>query len=199
MVGLLFAANHIGNQVLAQLTPHLTPSTEPTLHRLIMVATSAYVLLMMLPFVPGVEIGLGMIMMFGPKIAPLVYGSTVVALALSFLIGRLVPQQSVIDLFETLHLRRAAALLRQLHPLRPDERLEFIVSKHSSRIIPFLLRHRYIALIVAINLPGNALIGGGGGISLVSGFSRIFSFPGFLVAVALAVAPIPITIMITGI
>lgn len=191
-VGVLIAAKYAGDQVLKQLTPHLTPSTEPAIHRLIMIAIAAYILLMMLPFVPGAEIGLGMMMMFGPKIAPLVYGSTVLALSLSFLIGRLVPQQAVIDMLEILRLKRAAALLRQLHPLGADERLRFMLANRSSRIVPFLLRHRYIALMAAINLPGNALIGGGGGISLVSGFSRIFSFPGFLLAVALAVAPVPL-------
>jgi hypothetical protein len=199
LVGLLVAAKYAGDQVLKQLTPHLTPSTEPALHRLIMIAITAYILLMMLPFVPGVEIGLGMMVMFGPKIAPLVYGSTVLALVFSFLIGRLVPQQSVIELFDTLRLKRAAGLLRRLHPLDADERLQFILNNRSSRIVPFLLRHRYIALMAAINLPGNALIGGGGGISLVSGFSRVFSFSGFLIAVALAVAPVPIMALVTGI
>lgn len=198
LVGLLVTAKYAGDQVLKQLTPHLTPSTEPALHHLIMIAISAYVLLMMLPFVPGVEIGLGMMVMFGPKIAPLVYGSTVLALALSFLIGRLVPQQSIIELFDTLRLKRAAGLLRQLHPLDADDRLQFMLNSRSSRIMAFLLRHRYIALMAAINLPGNALIGGGGGISLVSGYSRIFSFSGFLLAVALAVAPVPIMAMVTG-
>ena len=129
--------------------------------------------------------------MFGPEIAPLIYGSTLLALALSFLVGRLVPQQSVIELFDTLRLKRAAGLLRQLHPLDADERLQFILNNRSSRIAPFLLRHRYIALMAAINLPGNVMIGGGG-ISLISGFSRIFSFSGFLIAMALAVAPVPL-------
>lgn len=199
LVGLLIAAKYAGDTVLEQLTPHLTPSTEPALHRLIMIAITAYILLMMLPFVPGAEIGLGMMVMFGPKIAPLVYGSTVLALALSFLIGRLVPQQSVIEMLDTLRLKRAAGLLRQLHPLDADERLQFILNNRSSRIVPFLLRHRYIALMAAINLPGNVMIGGGGGISLVSGFSRVFSFSRFLIAVALAVAPIPLMAMVTGI
>ena len=198
IVGFLIAAKYAGDQVLKQLTPHLTPSTEPALHRLIMIAIAAYILLMMLPFVPGVEIGLGMMVMFGPKIAPLVYGSTVLALALSFLIGRLVPQQSVIEFFEILRLKRAAGLLWQLHPLDADERLQFMLNNRSSRIVPFLLRHRYVALMAAINLPGNAVIGGGGGISLVSGFSRMFSFSGFLIAVALAVAPVPIMALVTG-
>ena len=198
LIAFLVAANYTGDRVLEHLTPHLTPSTEPALHRLIMISITIYILLMMLPFVPGVEIGLGMLMMFGPKIAPLVYGSTVLALGLSFLIGRLVPQQSVIDLLETLRLKRAADVLRRLQPLSPGERLAFLLQNRSARFVPFLLKYRYVALVVALNLPGNALIGGGGGISLVSGFSRMFSFPGFLLIVAIAVSPVPIMAMVAG-
>jgi uncharacterized membrane protein YdjX (TVP38/TMEM64 family) len=199
LVGLLIAAKYAGDLLLERLKPeNLTPSTEPALHRLIMVTMAMYIVLMMLPFLPGAEIGLAMMMMFGPKIAPLVYGSTVLALALSFMVGRLVPQDAVIGLFQALRLRRAADLLRAIGPMDTDERIRFMLRGRSSTVVPFLMRHRYIALIALINLPGNVLIGGGGGISLVSGFSRIFSFPGFLLAVALAVAPVPLTIMMAG-
>jgi cadmium resistance protein CadD (predicted permease) len=40
----------------------------------------------------------------GPKIVPLIYLSTVLALTLSFVIGRLVPQRAIVDLFGTLPL-----------------------------------------------------------------------------------------------
>ena len=198
LAGLLIAANHAGNWVMGQLNPHLTPSTEPALHWLIMTATLVYVILMMLPFVPGVEIGLGMMVMFGPKIAPLVYGGTVLALVLAFLIGRLVPHHTVIDLFETLHLKRAGNLLRELETLNSDARLRFLVQNASARIVPFLLRHRFVALMILSNLPGNAVVGGGGGISLVGGFSRLFTLPKFVIAVAIAVAPVPLMVLILG-
>lgn len=197
-VGFLVLASRTGNWVFAQLTPHLMPGTEPSTHRLIMVAISAYVLLMMLPFVPGVEIGLGMMMMFGPNIAPLVYGATVVALVLSFLAGRLVPQEKTASLFRTLGLRRTANLLDELLPLGPNARVAYLLRGASTRIVPFLLRHRVIALMVALNLPGNAVLGGGGGICLAAGFSRLFSFPTYLMAVLIAVAPVPALVYMTG-
>ena len=53
-------------------------------------------------------------------------------------------------------------------------------------------------LMVALNLPGNALVGGGGGISLVAGFSRLFSLPKYILAVTIAVLPIPLMILVTG-
>lgn len=198
LVGLLIAASYAGDWVMGQLTPHLTPSTEPALHRFIMVAITIYVLLMMLPFVPGVEIGLGMMVMFGPKIAPLVYGSTVLALMLSFLVGRLVPQRTIVEIFETLHLKRAGRFLRQLETLESSERLQFLLQNASNRIVPFLLRHRFLALVVALNLPGNALVGGGGGIGLVAGFSRLFTLPKYALVVAIAVSPVPLMVLMAG-
>lgn len=194
----LVGASLAGNWVTDQFNPYLTPSTEPALHRMIMTAMAVYVLLMMLPFVPGAEIGLGLLVMFGPKIAPLVYAGTVVALMLAFLLGRLVPQQTIIEIFETLHLRRAGALLRRLEPLDGHERLQSLLQNASTRIVPYLLRHRFLALAVALNLPGNVVIGGGGGICLVAGFSRLFTLPGYALTVAIAVAPVPLAILVTG-
>jgi uncharacterized membrane protein YdjX (TVP38/TMEM64 family) len=129
LVALLVAASQVGGWLESQLNLHLTPSTEPALHRTIMTAMAVYVLLMMLPFVPGAEIGLGLLVMFGPKIAPLVYAGTVLALMLAFLLGRLVPQRAIVEIFEALRPRRAASLLR--------------------RLVPFLLRHRFIALALS--------------------------------------------------
>ena len=198
LVGLLIAASYAGDWVMSQLTPYLTPSTEPALHRFIMTAMAVYVRLMMLPFVPGVEIGLGMMVMFGPKIAPLVYGGTVMALLLAFLVGRLLPQHAIVEIFETLHLRRAGRLLRQRETLDSSERLQFLLQNASTRIVPFLLRHRFLALMVALNLPGNVLVGGGGGIGLVAGFSRLFTLPRYALAGALAVSPGPLRVLISG-
>jgi hypothetical protein len=198
LVGLLIAASYAGKWVMGQLNPHLTPSTEPALHRLIMTAITVYILLMILPFVPGIEIGLGMMVMFGPNIAPLVYGGTVLALMLSFLLGRLLPQHNIVEIFDLLRLRRAARLLRQLEVLDSRERLEFLLQNASTRIVPFLLRYRFLALMVALNLPGNAVIGGGGGIGLIAGFSRLFTLPKYALAVAVAVLPVPLMVLLTG-
>lgn len=197
-VALLIAASYVGSWVKGQLNLELTPSTEPALHRLIMTAITVYVLLMMLPFVPGVEIGLTMMTMFGPKIAPLVYGATVVALVLSFLVGRLVPQNAIAEIFEILRLKRAARLLRKLESLDSNARLQFLLQNSSTRILPVLLRQRFLALMVALNLPGNTLVGGGGGICLIAGFSRLFTFPKFAVAVSIAVSPVPLAMFVMG-
>lgn len=194
----LFGARHTGDWVMGHLTPHLTPSTEPALHRVIMIAAAAYVVLMALPFVPGVEIGMGMMMTFGPAIAPLVYGATVTALTLAFLIGRLVPQRLVVHGFEAVGMRRAAGSLRDLAPLETEARLHRVLAGNSPKLAAFLVRHRHVALAVALNVPGNALFGGGGGICMAAGFCRLFTLPAFLATVALAVAPVPLAIYLSG-
>jgi uncharacterized membrane protein YdjX (TVP38/TMEM64 family) len=197
LIALLVGASYAGKWVMGQFDPHLTPASEPMIHRMIMTAMAVYVLLMMLPFVPGVEIGLGLMVMFGAKIVPLVYLATVLALTLAFLIGRLLPQRSIAEIFDLLRLRRTSGMLRRLEPLDSQQRLEFLLQHASVRLVPFLLRHRFIALAIALNLPGNALIGGGGGICLVAGFSRLFTLPHYVLTVGLAVLPVPLTILLT--
>ena len=57
---------------------------------------------------------------------------------------------------------------------------------------------RYPLLAALINVPGNAVVGGGGGIALTAGFSRLFR-PGWTaLTVALAVAPVPLIVWLTG-
>ncbi|PHP67794.1 hypothetical protein CSC94_08950 [Zhengella mangrovi] len=194
----LIAAKLSGDWVMAKISGELTPRTEPMLHRFIMAAIGIYICLMTLPFVPGAEIGLGLIAMLGPRIAPLVYGCTVIALVLAFMIGRLIPQDAIIRGFEQLHLKRAASLLRDVKDLDFEERTQFLVANSTSRILPVILRYRFVALMIALNIPGNSAIGGGGGIGIMAGYSRMFKFPTFLAAVAIAVAPVPLFLFLTG-
>jgi len=51
---------------------------------------------------------------------------------------------------------------------------------------------------VALNIPGNYVIGGGGGIALIAGVSRVYSIPGFLLTILLAVAPVPLAVVVFG-
>lgn len=186
-----------GEWVMAQLDLHLNPDTERVLHRMLMAALAVYIVLMAIPFCPGIEIGLGMIMLFGAPIVPLVYGATVVALLAAFLVGRYVPPRLIIHAFDLLRLRRARDLLRRLEPLGPAERLALLRGSSSSRVLQALLSYRYVAVALALNTPGNIVIGDGGGIALAAGFSRLFSFPAFALTIVLAVAPVPIAILIT--
>jgi len=197
-VVVLVAANQVGNWVAGELGFHMRPSNEPLVHRAIMISMAVYVVLMALPFVPGVEIGLGLMMMFGAPIVPLVYLATVVGLVLGFLIGRIVPQRTIIDLASLLRLKRLRDTLLRLEPLGSDERLAFLLQNADSRWVPFLLRYRFAAVMVLLNIPGNALIGGGGGISCIAGFSRLFTLPAYTLTAALAVLPFPLLVLLSS-
>lgn len=170
----------------------LRPSKQAAIHQVVILTAALYILLLALPFMPGIEIGLGLMAMMGPDICFLVYLCTVVALALAYVVGRLVPTELIVVFFDWLGLARARDLVAKIAPLESDQRLGFLLSHIPARYLSFLLRHRYLALAVIINVPGNALIGGGGGIALAAGLSRVFKFPTFLLTVALAVSPFPI-------
>lgn len=195
---LIFGGQAAGDWAFDRLGMDLRPSTQALVHRMVMIAAALYVLLLALPFMPGVEIGLGLMATFGPSIGLLVYLCTVTALVLAFSVGRLVPPAALVALFRGLRLHRAEEMMAQLAPLTLEARLEFLLARVPFRALAFLLRHRYIALAVLVNLPGNAIIGGGGGIGLVAGLSRVFTFSGFLLTVALAVSPVPLAYYLTG-
>jgi len=165
---------------------------------IIMAGVTFYATLMAIPFVPGMEISLALLAVFGPKVALAIYTATVAALALSYLIGRQLPISLIARLFELLGLHRARDMVRRLQPLSATQRFETLIEHAPKRIIPTLLRHRYIAVMIAFNLPGNALIGGGGGIALLAGMSGLFTFPLFLTSVALAALPVPLFIMLVN-
>lgn len=174
------------------------PSNEPEVHAMIMAATAVYILASAVPFVPGAEIGFALILVLGSEIILLVYASMVFALVLAYLVGRLVPPRATAAAFGLFGLNRARDMVLQTMPLDTDARLALLTARAPTRIIPFLLRHRYLALALAFNLPGNTLLGGGGGIALAAGMSRLYPLAPYLATVALAVAPLPLLILVTG-
>jgi len=165
---------------------------EPMIRRMVMMALVAYVLTAAIPFVPGAEIGLGMLLMFGAQAAPVVYFGMVGALCLSFVIARAAPREPLCRLFAWLGLTRAAALVGDLDRVSADDRERLVLSRFSAGPARRLVNHRYILLALAINLPGNSILGGGGGLAFVSGLSGLYGFWAFLATVAMAVAPIPL-------
>ena len=198
LILLIIAISFAADWVVGILKIELRPFNEELIHKTLMVSSIIFGLLVAIPFVPGVELGITLIAMFGPPVVFLVYLSTLIGLSISFIIGRLISLRSLVTLFENLKLKRSSQLLNKVEPLKMEDRLEFLISQAPSRLVPFLIRHRYIALAILVNLPGNILIGGGGGISLIAGASRLFSLPGFLITIALAVSPVPLAILIFG-
>lgn len=158
----------------------------------------AYVVLTAIPFVPGAEIGISLIVLQGPWIAPFVYAATVASLMLAFLVGRFVPEAALIRLFADLRMERACRLLAAVAPLDTQARLEALRARLPRPLAGLLTDWRHVVLGVLINLPGNSVLGGGGGLSMLAGLSRLFSTGGVLVTYAIAVAPVPVAVLIWG-
>ena len=165
---------------------------------IILLGVLAYTLLMVIPFTPAIEVGIGLMLFMGSTGAVLAYICTLIALSISFFIGRVVPPRMIRRLFRWLHLVKASELIAELEPLRHQERLELLHAKAPSKLTPFLLRHRYLAIAIALNLPGNALIGGGGGIGLITGMSRLVRYQSYIAVLALAIAPLPLMFILYG-
>jgi hypothetical protein len=165
---------------------------------IVFAAAASYVILVVLPFMPGIEIGIMLMAMLGIGGVVLAYLCTVLALSLSFLLGRLVPPPYIASALGWFHLNRARDLVRNLAPLSPEERLRFLFQSAPSAIVTRLLRHRYLVLGILFNLPGNALIGDGGGIGLIAGMSGLFSFPKYLLVVCVAITPLPLFFLLRG-
>ena len=77
-VCLIILGNYLSQWVIEGLDFEITPVNELTVHRIIITSMITYTILMAIPFVPGAEIGLGVMMILGPKIVPLVYLCTLV-------------------------------------------------------------------------------------------------------------------------
>lgn len=151
----------------------------------------AYAVLIAVPFVPGIEVGLTLMAMEGPWIAPWIYAATVIGLTMAYLAGEFICYPRLLRMLADLRLHKACRLIERLQPMDKAERLVLLQERAPLWARPFVSRFRYVLLAVLINLPGNALIGGGGGLAFLAGFSRLFHFWPMLLTMVLAVAPVP--------
>ncbi|NNE88170.1 MAG: hypothetical protein HKN27_08850 [Silicimonas sp.] len=162
------------------------------IHRIVMTAFVAFIILAAIPFVPGAEIGFALLLLFGKEVAPLVYLGMVGALVLSYTIARLVPTSVLRGALMWLGLTKASNAVSGLDAASPNERLNMLSRILPSKVGHKLHRYRYMLLAIALNTPGNSLLGGGGGLAFIAGASRFFAFWPFLLAVLCAVAPVPV-------
>ncbi len=181
-----------------QLEIEVRPSNDHMIHGIIIISLVVYTVLIAIPFVPSVEVGWGLMLLLGADLAPLVYLFTVVGLSASYIVGRRIPESRLQTFLEEFSLTRASQLVGKLKTLGTEQRLSLLLARAPAKFIPTLVRHRYLAVAVALNIPGNTVIGGGGGISLVAGMSRLFGFCRFVLTLAVAVAPVPLLIVIFG-
>lgn len=202
LIGVAFLAAYLVGHIVAdmalrQFDPVMHVRSEPTFHRLIMTASGIYIVLTAIPFMPGAEVGISMILLFGSKICFLVYVSTVLALIPPYIVGRLIPARYCARAFEFVGLTKAQRMIEHIAPLAADQRFAHLLHNAPTRFGPFLVRHRFVALAVVLNLPGNVIIGGGGGIAMLAGMTGLYSAPSYLLTIAVAVAPVPLVITLT--
>ena len=195
IVGLAALLNYGGHLAVAKIEFQFWPEHEDMVITVLWVSILVYVLLMALPFAPGVELGLALMMVLGPKGIVLVYFCTLLSLSLSFIVGRLIPLRVLAGLLGWLHLQNSRNLLIRLEPLNAEEKLDCLLKSAPLRIIPFLVRHRYLMIALILNLPGNALVGGGGGVGVIAGMSGLYPFLNFFLLISLSILPLPLLIL----
>lgn len=170
--------------------------TKNVMYGVIFMILLAYLILIAIPFVPGIEVGLSLILMRGDEVVIFVYGATVLGLMLAFLAGRFTKYSYLRHVFLDLRLKRASELLQKIQPLSKEQRLALLRERLPAFLRPFLVDYRYLAIAVLLNIPGNALIGGGGGIMMIAGLSRLFSTTAILATLMLAVSPVPLMVLL---
>lgn len=155
-----------------------------------MVTTGAiYAMCLAVPFVPGVEIGLLLMVVFGRSGILMAYLATIVGLTLAFSIG----------LYLRSHFKNNSVLLAWRNKARQyqqdaDKRLSAYrlgawIQAHLDRKKPL---YPYLLTGILFNIPGNWLIGGGGGIALMAGLSGQLRWGPFVLTVMLATSIIPL-------
>ncbi len=176
----------------------ILPKSPLTIGLAIAAATLFYVICLSVPYVPGAEIGVFMLAMFGARIAPLIYVATVLSLLLAYGIGRLVPLDTVAEWLNRVRLTKAGGLVAQMAATPPADIPALLMPLDQPRFYAFFLRFRFLALMVLFNLPGNTLVGGGGGIAMVAGLSRLYAPLPYVLCVIVAVLPVPLAVFVMG-
>ncbi len=153
----------------------------------------AYALALAMPFIPGIELSLLIMAVFGPVGALVAYAATIGGLSLAYAAGQFLPERVMVGLLARVGIAMprdgVAAAMRGM-----------IAGSGQARSAPrklaaLLLDHRFLTLAVCLNFPGNAALGGGGGLALLCGMSRQFGWRSFLLTIAIATSPVPILVL----
>ena len=199
LIVVLLAAVYLTGKVKDAIGFEVMPHNEAWMHKMILLGLLSYVVLTSLPFVPGAEIGMTLLTVFGAQMAPIIYLATILSLSLAYGGGRLASLEATARLVRGFRLQRVADFLETLNDTHRSQRPGYLVEATGQTALRRLAQYRYVALAVLINVPGNAVVGGGGGLSFVAGLSGVFPFPKFLLTVTIAVLPVPLAVYLFGV
>lgn len=188
----------IGKQLMHIAVPDMRPMNEPMIHRIVMIALVVFVFAAALPFVPGAEIGFALLLIFGGQASAIVYAGMVGALILSFTIARFVPLQVIVSAARFLRLEKFAHFLNDISNTPVEDRVQVLTNRFDRPLGKTLMRNRYVVLALLFNMPGNSVLGGGGGIAFIAGLSGLYRFWAYLLSVLIAVAPFPLLFLLNN-
>lgn len=194
-VGLIVAGHYLSHLDAPAIRQTLADLHEAMGMGALLASAVALAILLGLPFMPSVEMGLMMMAVFGREGAVAAWLATIAGLALAHAAGRYMPVEWLRHWMERQGLMSADSSDGQSPMLALMDRMH-ISPQRGHRLGAFLFRHRYLLFAALINMPGNSILGGGGGIALVSGFTRLFRWPHFVLTTALASLPIPLLVFL---
>ncbi len=198
LLGIVLVGINLGaNALIARVSEPLA-RTSFMLNLTLALMWLAYVVLLAIPFVPSMEIGVSLLVAHGSAAAPFVYLGTLCGLMLAYGVGILLAGPLSGRFLSAFGLVRAGDLVDEIRQLSHEKRLERMQRALPTWLGRWIYRYRLLVLAALLNLPGNGVIGGGGGIALMAGMSRMFSPLQFFLTIALATAPVPILVWFSG-
>lgn len=129
----------------------------------VLVTAALYALALAVPFLPAVELGWMVMAALGTPGILAIWMATPLGLLIAFVVGQNLRDWPV--------LQRLRARLDNAFQTATDNSLRSRLLRFADR---YLAAHPYWVLAVLVNLPGNWVIGGGGGIGLLAGASGLY-------------------------
>lgn len=148
----------------------------------LVISSLVYALLLAIPFVPGVELGWLIIGVFGKAGILASWLSTIAGLSLSFLLAGKLRHTTILQRLEQARDRLLATDAEALPWMRRALRYG----------VCFYVQHPYVFAFITLNLPGNWVIGGGGGISAMTGLVPGIRYWRFVLTIAVATGIVPL-------
>jgi len=130
---------------------------------IIVVTAAVYALALAVPFLPAVELGWMVMAALGTPGILAIWGATPLGLLIAFLLG-----QNLRDWPLLQHLQQR---MDEVFQSATDNSLRSRLLRFAER---YIAAHPYWVLVILVNLPGNWMIGGGGGIGLLAGASGLY-------------------------